>query len=649
MTQETATVPIVIKGDGKQFIGTRDEQEDYFLLIPSDLPEPAEDALAILADGMGAHSDGAQASQRIANAFVGALTQTRPENLPEALAEANASLAASKKAGYIDSDAGATLIALLLKDGRCSWISVGDSLLYLFRDGRLQELNEKHIWKHQLKKQVAQGKITQNEANAFPDPQALYSAVTGEEIADVDFRPCAFEFRDGDRYILATDGLATILPELEEFLNLPAVKTMSPAELNASLLEQVERAHIPNQDNTTIIVLDVCHQQTLPQSSPEHEVHAAQISLLGDRNSQQDACGVWQTKQSIFAVVADGAGGHAGGALASATAVATMQRLWERTLIHGCSTRRAAKLIQTAILEAHDEIIRVTGDGNARRSGKSAIVALYISGGKYAVIHIGDCRLYQRVNSDWMLRTKDDSVLQVLIDAGRVSKKEAASHPDQSRLLQMLGGIDTPEPHIRIGTYSAKDSFLLCCDGFWNQLPAPMWKSSLWYASAHNRQNKLSKLAQKAIRAKSGDSDNVTAIWIAPKKGIGIFSSPTFHCICCLVLILLMLLGLCGYIIANQLPIKGDSATTAAFPPSKKITGTPSKEKRKKKSVTVPHPSEQLPPNITPQQTPRSPQTIDTPPLPIPSHPGTVMPSALPGELPKSSSSELSPAQHHEQ
>ncbi len=278
--------------------------------------------------------------------------------------------------------------------------------------------------------------------------------------------------------------------------------------------------HTARRLNTTIAIPDVMTQDALNKINSRHQYHkSASISLLGDRDSQQDSYGIWHHEQISLAVVADGAGGHRGGAQASATAVSVMQKLWEQRLCDGCSPEKAAELIYDAMLTAHHEIINASG-GNSSLSGKSAIVVLYLSKGHYVVAHAGDCRMYHGHGDAWNLRTEDDSVLQMLINANRVRPEEIRNHPDQSILTQALGASSTPNPHVAIGTYSDKDSFLLCCDGFWNQLPEPLWSVPKWTCKSDKQHAELlSNLAQDAIQAADGNSDNVTAIWIFPAEG----------------------------------------------------------------------------------------------------------------------------------
>ncbi len=534
--------PLVILSGKGQLVGAREEQEDACLVVPAeDNAHTSEQFLGILADGMGAHADGAAASREVLGSCVSACLSNGGD-LMQALREANHSLAECKQAGLIGADAGSTLIALSLKGGQCSWLSVGDSLLYLFREGKLRALNEKHSLGELLAKQVQQGLISEDEAQGAGSPHALYSAVCGDEIAAIDYRPHELVYRRGDRFLIASDGLAPLLPSLESTLQRPEVQGMPAAAACEHLLHMVEEKHAPRQDNTSLIIADVCDKgEVFTRVTPPHGLQEACVTLQGDRSSQQDACGIRKGERNLLAVVADGAGGHAGGAEAARIAVDILFSLWQERLCHGCDTNEAAELLNRALLDAHHSIIE-KGGGNPAQCGKCAIVVLYAAGRSYAVLHAGDCRLYQGNSEGWQCRTEDDSMLQMLLNAGRITPEETRNHPDQSMLTQALGATSEPQPHVHFGHLPPGDSLLLCCDGFWNQLSEKLWRPRFWHTRPHKRADRLQQLAEEAGRAAGGDSDNITAIWLHPAEAesMGKRMSTGVRLLLCLLIVLLL-------------------------------------------------------------------------------------------------------------
>ncbi|MEG3024302.1 MAG: serine/threonine-protein phosphatase, partial [Akkermansia sp.] len=382
---------------------------------------------------------------------------------------------------------------------------------------------------------------------------ALFSALCGDDIAAIDAPDHTLSLELGDRFILSSDGLNPILPELQDILNSSKIQKALPFEVCSFLLEYVSQKKLPNQDNTTIIVLDIVEPRERVVErplSPLLALDSCTVSLLGDREEQQDACGVWMSSRAMFAVVADGAGGHRGGAHASSTAVASMQELWEKQLSQEPSSQEAAKLIEQKMINIHQDLVNVQG-GNTARCGKCAIIALYIYDGRYTIVHVGDCRLYHGTTLGWKKKTQDDSILQKLLDAKRISPEEAVGHPDQGMLTQALGASSQPEPHITCGIWDKNDSFLLCCDGFWNQLPHSSWSSANWSYGRKEAKSILQVRVKEAIRATKGDSDNVTAIWIHPQGDETWITPPKkrYFSRCQLVLLLILLIVLLGLVV----------------------------------------------------------------------------------------------------
>ena len=86
-------------------------------------------------------------------------------------------------------------------------------------------------------------------------------------------------------------------------------------------------------------------------------------------------------------------------------------------------------------------------------------------------MHIGDSRLYLIRNGRILHRTRDHTIVQQLLDAGRIREEAITSHPERNRLLQCLGGYQAPRPEpLGSERLEKNDIVLLCSDGFWNPL-----------------------------------------------------------------------------------------------------------------------------------------------------------------------------------
>lgn len=236
-------------------IGKRENQEDYGVIKSSG---SSGGVLAVIADGMGGQVAGEVASSSAVNGFVESFISNNSKNLPLklslALDKANRSLAKGIEKNPKLHGMGATLIAAHIEPSGINWVSVGDSILYLYRDKRLQRLNADHSMMPVLQESVRRGKITHEEARVHPHRNALRSALTGEEISIVDLREEPLRLKKGDVIVLATDGILTLSePEIGSILDRSKAQ---PANVIAEqLLEAVTQINKPRQDNTLVEVI----------------------------------------------------------------------------------------------------------------------------------------------------------------------------------------------------------------------------------------------------------------------------------------------------------------------------------------------------------------------------------------------------------
>ena len=245
----------------RQIPGKREYQEDdYGLLDGRDLGlDGSEHSMLLVADGMGGHVGGATASGLLSKTFVEMYPQASGpivDRLRGCLEAANKAIAdAIAESPELDS-MGSTLVAAVVASEGLNWISVGDSPLWLFREGQLERLNADHSMAPVLADLVATGRMTAEEAARDPSRHSLRSAVMGDEIhlIDVSSQPVAVE--KGDRLLLASDGLMTLSDqEIEAILK----KTQgAPLEDSAAaLIQAVEAAEHPHQDNTTVLLYEL--------------------------------------------------------------------------------------------------------------------------------------------------------------------------------------------------------------------------------------------------------------------------------------------------------------------------------------------------------------------------------------------------------
>lgn len=519
---------------GGQIIGSRANQEDSFRLYPNVEDETEIDfGYAVLADGMGGAQDGERASSVVAESAIRSLLR-EPLSLFGVAEQANDDIRLAKQLGEMDADAGSTMIALRFAKGSMEWASVGDSLLYLYRQGILQPLNQKHVLGLLLDQRAERGEISWEEAQNDADRQALYCAVCGDEMEAVDAPP-AFHLQHRDRIIIASDGLLTLGTEgITDLLS--SHESCSPAHTVSALLKEVQRINRPRQDNTTVIVLDCLYKteeaapdrrfEKTPPRRTRYEVVSE--SLLGGRSEQQDRIFHAQNTKAAFAVIIDGAGGSLGGALAAQIAADSAKSLWQNTLAKAPSCAIAGSILSDYLIDTHLKIVRGARVDGAPINGQAAIAALYLCNNEACLANVGDCRVYMLENRHWEQLSTDDSVLAKQVAAGLLTEEEAWQHPDQNILLQALGGRETPKPHVTTRAISEKSAFLLCCDGLWSQLHPDKWQHSPVFSVCKKTDSILKKWVRQAVDNTEKNSDNVSAVLLVPHLSLstGLFCNP---------------------------------------------------------------------------------------------------------------------------
>ena len=246
----------------RQFRGQRENQEDYYVFADasSGREEPLGSLLLALGDGLGAHSGGAVASYIAVNAFVRAFHENEMAiswRLRLALDSANDTLAfLRQKLPAVSTPMGTTLIALHITPTQLHWISVGDSPLFLYRDGRLERLNEDHSLTPLIEQRVRIGELSADEASHHPDRHTLQSAVLGQDISLIDCPAEPFPLLSGDILIGASDGIFTLdHTQLEEMLSFGRHTTAD--KIADAILFAIRRINYDRQDNATIGVIKI--------------------------------------------------------------------------------------------------------------------------------------------------------------------------------------------------------------------------------------------------------------------------------------------------------------------------------------------------------------------------------------------------------
>lgn len=234
-------------------IGSRPNQQDSYGVIGC-----GDGIFAIVADGMGGLQDGEKVSQLIVKSMVE--DSKNPEQftdnrkLFQMLSRANR--AVNEMLGPDNLyKSGSTVVAALIDKEVFSWISVGDSHIYLYRNNQLILLNREHVYETELYVQAVNGRIAFSDIHTDPQREGLTSFIGMGELRYVDGSYNSMPICKGDRLLLMSDGIyGTISVErMQEILNQD-----KDVQTTADLIgNEVVAMNRPGQDNMTLLVVEL--------------------------------------------------------------------------------------------------------------------------------------------------------------------------------------------------------------------------------------------------------------------------------------------------------------------------------------------------------------------------------------------------------
>ncbi len=230
----------------------------------------------------------------------------------------------------------------------------------------------------------------------------------------------------------------------------------------------------------------------------------------GDVFTENDAGVLRAEAVPSLLMVADGVGGAASGEIASSLATRVsydnLRERWERGALKGAVV--IADSLQQAVIAANQAI---HAESRANKShhgmGTTATLALVVGGMVYFA-QVGDSRAYIIRNGVARQMTKDQSLVQRMVDAGKLTQEQAERSEHRNIILQALGPETTVVPEFTRDRLLNDDVIVLCSDGLSNQM------SSSEIAVAVGKYDDLESLAEALIERalETGAPDNVTAV-----------------------------------------------------------------------------------------------------------------------------------------
>lgn len=233
-----------------------------------------------------------------------------------------------------------------------------------------------------------------------------------------------------------------------------------------------------------------------------------QDTRVGARSYNQDRLGYWRTPEAILLLVADGMGGHAYGEIA---AELTMRHIAAR-FKRDAQPRLANPdlFLFRAVMRSHSMLLREAHNLGLPETPRTTVVACVVQDGHAYWSHVGDSRFYLVRNGRLVARTRDHTVVQRLVDEGRLHEDAVGTHPERNLVLQCLGGLLQPrvEPTAR-ARLERDDILLLCSDGLWGPLTQRQLLDGLVGAPLGESVAQLAALAEARAGA---DADNISAL-----------------------------------------------------------------------------------------------------------------------------------------
>ncbi len=229
------------------------------------------------------------------------------------------------------------------------------------------------------------------------------------------------------------------------------------------------------------------------------------------RKANQDAFVIEPLEDGAFLVVlCDGMGGEHGGNVASQKAVEIITRLVKKNYRGELSDISVKSVLQSAVAGANAVVYDIGKKDEALSGMGTTMEVALVAGRVYYCAHIGDSRIYKASSRGLEQLSRDHTVVQSLIDQGRISREQAATHPQRHLITRVLGVAGSVVPDYWQDELAAEEKLLLCSDGLTNHLSN---QAILEAVTSLSPEDGVEKLIAEANRC--GGSDNITVVVIS--------------------------------------------------------------------------------------------------------------------------------------
>jgi PPM family protein phosphatase len=238
-------------------------------------------------------------------------------------------------------------------------------------------------------------------------------------------------------------------------------------------------------------------------------IEYAELSLVGDREDNQDRVTVSAAEQAALLAVIDGMGGHSDGSRAADTALKSLLESFRQTSLPMFDP---LGFLHLALSRAHDDVAKLGNNQAIDTRPRATTAVCLVQDGAAFWAHIGDSRVYHLRQGKIVERTRDHSHVELLLREGKITEEELPTHPMRNFVECCLGG----DPAIPEMTVSGRhvlqpgDVLLLCTDGIWANLRD---SDIAGFFRDDNQELRawLEALGRRAVQASAPFSDNSTA------------------------------------------------------------------------------------------------------------------------------------------
>ena len=227
------------------------------------------------------------------------------------------------------------------------------------------------------------------------------------------------------------------------------------------------------------------------------------------RDMNQDAFKTGFFKEGgAWAVVCDGMGGVSGGQVASEICVNEVSSHIEKGCRKSMSMKSVKNLLVSAITAANIMVFETASENKEYLGMGTTVVAVVILNGFAAVAHVGDSRAYF-INDEIKQITRDHSVVQYLIDTGRITKEAAKTHPDRNVITRAVGVNPEVDIDVDIIPINERETILICSDGLYEYISEFEMLDMIKNPDEDEPAKKLLDMANEA-----GGKDNITVVTV---------------------------------------------------------------------------------------------------------------------------------------